>query len=172
MNDDTEQKSANADALTVWLAGPEDVDEVMALAVMACEDNALTNPNPIKLLQDIWPALNRERGMLAAIGKAGGPIEGIILLRISEMWYSDDLILDEKAIFIHPDYRQAAGGRAARLAEFAKKAAESLGLPLVIGVLSNQRTAAKIRMYTRLFGPPSGAYWIYNGSTGLSPEAE
>jgi hypothetical protein len=160
------------DNLTIWIAGPDDLDEVMNLAMLACEDNALTNPNPIKLLQDIWPALNRENGLRAAIGEPGGKMEGIILLRISEMWYSDDLILDEKAIFIHPDYRQAAGGRARRLAAFAKKTSDTLGIPLVIGVLSNQRTAAKVRMYSREFGPPSGAYWIYNGSTGSGTMSE
>ena len=160
------------DNLTIWLAGPDDLDEVMTLALLACDDNALTNPNPVKLLQDIWPALIRENGLLAAIGEPGGRMEGIILLRISEMWYSDDLILDEKAIFIHPDYRQAAGGRARRLAAFAKKTSDTLGIPLVIGVLSNQRTKAKVRMYMREFGEPAGAYWIYNGHTGVESSAE
>ena len=34
-------------------------------------------------------------------------IEGTVLLRIGQVWYSDEPILEEKAIFIHPDYRSA-----------------------------------------------------------------
>jgi hypothetical protein len=82
------------------------------------------------------------------------------------MWYSDDRILEEKALFIHPEYRSAKGGRARRLCEFAKRAAEQLEMPLLIGVLSNNRTVAKIRMYERQFGEPNGAFFLYNGRTG------
>ena len=39
--------------------------------------------------------------------------------------------------------------------------ADELGLPLTIGVLSDERTAAKIRMYSRSMGQPDGAYWVY-----------
>jgi hypothetical protein len=82
------------------------------------------------------------------------------------MWYSDHEVLEEKAIFIHPDYRSAKGGRARRLCEFSKNTADSLGIPLIIGVLSNNRTEAKVRLYKRQFGEPSGAFFLYNARTG------
>jgi hypothetical protein len=82
------------------------------------------------------------------------------------MWYSDAQVLEEKAIFIHPDYRSAKGGRARRLCEFSKRAADGLGIPLIIGVLSNHRTEAKVRLYERQFGKPSGAFFLYNARTG------
>jgi len=44
-----------------------------------------------------------------------------VLLRIGTMWYSDERVLEEKAIFIHPDFRSAKGGRARQLCEFSKK---------------------------------------------------
>jgi hypothetical protein len=41
-----------------------------------------------------------------------------------------------------------------------------MGMPLLIGVLSNSRTEAKIRLYKRHFGEPAGAYFLYNARTG------
>jgi hypothetical protein len=77
------------------------------------------------------------------------------------------MVLEEKAVFIHPDYRTAKGGRARKLCHFAKETADTLDLPLMIGVLSDQRTEAKVRMYEREFGKPSGAFFLYKANTGL-----
>ena len=52
----------------VRIGNPEDVDEMMKIAMMATEENGLINPNPIKLLNDIWPALNRHQGVVGIIG--------------------------------------------------------------------------------------------------------
>lgn len=157
--------------LTIWLAEPKDVHEIMDIALMACEENALGNADPNKLLNEIWPALHLDNGMIGAIGKPGGMIEGVVLLRTGTLWYSRDITIEEKSIFIHPDFRNAKGGRAVKLARFAKHVSDELGIPLLIGVLSSDRTAAKTRMYRREFGEPQGAYWIYNGATGHSDAA-
>jgi hypothetical protein len=143
-----------------------DVHPMMELAMKACDENGFVNPNPKKLLADIWPALNLDNGLVGIIEDDNGPIEGAVLLRIGTMWYSDTPVLEEKAIFIHPDYRSAKGGRARRLCEFSKKTADTLEMPLIIGVLSNHRTEAKVRLYERQFGRPSGAFFLYNAKTG------
>lgn len=150
----------------VRIGGPDDIDGMMSLALAACAENGFVNPNPQKLLAEIWPALNKERGLVGIIGMPANPLEGAILLRIGNMWYSDDLVLEEKAVFIHPDYRAAKGGRARRLLEFAKQTADGLSMPLVIGVLSNWKTEAKVRLYERQFGKPSGAFFLYGATTG------
>jgi hypothetical protein len=147
-----------------------DVDEVMSLALSACEENGFVEPNPQKLLAEIWQGLSLERGVVGIIGEKG-KAEGAVLLRIGSMWYSDHEVLEEKAIFIHPDYRSAKGGRARRLCEFSKQVADSLGIPLIIGVLSNHRTEAKVRLYERQFGKPSGAFFLYNAHTGAFRDA-
>jgi hypothetical protein len=152
----------------VRIGVPEDVDGMMALAFAACEENGLTNPNPIKLLGEIWAGLTRDRGVVGIIGDQGEKFEAAILLRIEPLWYSDEPSLIERAIFVHPDHRSAKAGRARILCEFAKKVSDSLNKPLVIGVLSSERVAAKVKLYERQFGAPSGAYWIYNGNTGTN----
>lgn len=161
-----------SDEIKVRVAVPEDMDEIMKVALAACEENGFLNPNPAKLAAEIWAALHQDHGICGVIGKAGGPIEGVVLLRTGTMWYSDADVLEEKAIFIHPEYRSAKGGRAKRLCEFSKKAADTLGFPLIIGVLSNSRTEAKVRMYERQFGKPSGAFFLYGAKTGEFAKAE
>lgn len=154
-------------ALTVRVGTPDDVDAMMAIALAACEENGFVDPNPIKLLENIWAALNRDHGIVGIIGNPGEQIEAAVLLRIGSPWYSDVQTIEEKAIFVHPDYRTGNVGRARLLCEFSMMLADSLGLTLSIGVLSSERTAAKVRMYGRMLGPSQGAYWIYNGKTGL-----
>lgn len=157
--------------LGVRIGTPEDIHQCMDLALLSCSENGFVNPNPQKMLEDFWHALNMEKGLVGLIGEEGGKIEGGILLRIGTMWYSDEPVLEEKAVFIHPDYRSVKGGRARRLCEFSKQAATSLGIPLIIGVLSNHRTEAKVRLYERQFGRPTGAFFLYNASTGIQQNA-
>ena len=153
---------------------PDDVHGVMDLALAATEENGLSKPNPIKLLSEIWASLNLHRGIVGIIGDEGKPLEAAILLRVESLWYTDELSLVERAIFVSPDFRQSKGGRgrAPVLCEFAKNAANLLGIPLVIGILSSQRTEAKRRLYERSFGQPSGYYWIVGAKTGDWKEGE
>ena len=141
---------------------PEEVDAVMELALLGCEENAFTSYNKVKVLQDVWAGLNLDQGIVGVIGAPGSqPLEGAVLLRIGTVWYSDEPHIEERAIFVHPAFRGARGGRAARLAEFSMSVADNLGMPLSIGVLSDHRTAAKVRLYSRVLGKPAGAYWLY-----------
>lgn len=158
-----------AEELGIRVGTPDDVHEVMDLALTACEENAFVKPNPTRLLGDIWPALNLDRGIMGLIGPQTA-LEGLVLLRMGKMWYSDEDVVEEKAIFIYPEFRNAKGGRARRLCEFSKKVADSLEIPLIIGVLSNHRTAAKVKLYERQFGPSAGAFFLYNAKTGIPKE--
>jgi hypothetical protein len=155
-----------AEELKVWVGNPDDVDDIMELALAACGENGFVEPNPMKLLSEIWPALNRDKGIVGVVGVLGQKPQGAILLRIGNIWYSDAEILEERAVFIHPHFRSAKGGRARKLCEFGKRVSDELGIPLTIGVLSNHRTEGKIRMYERIFGKPSGAYFLYGVRTG------
>jgi hypothetical protein len=151
---------------SIRVGTPADVHAIMDLALSACGENGFVNPNPQKLLGEIWPALNLDRGMVGIIGEENQKPEAAVLLRIGCMWYSEADVLEEKAIFVDPEYRSAKGGRARRLCEFSKQVSDKLGIPLIIGVLSNHRTEAKVKLYERQFGKPSGAFFLYNAQTG------
>lgn len=153
-------EEAPATTIRVRTGTEADIDGMMRLALSACEENGLTDPNPEKLVREIWAGLSKQRGIVGIIGD----FEAAILLRVEPMWYSDTLALIERAIFVHPDYRAAKGGRARLLCEFAKSAARELNMKLVIGILSTIRAEAKERLYSRQFGQPAGAYWLYDGA--------
>ena len=161
-----------SDELMVRIGTPDDIHAMMDLAMMACEENGFVNPDKTKLLGELWQALNLSYGMVGIVGKKGEQIEGAILLRIGPMWYSHDMVLEEKAIFIHPEHRKHRDGRARKLVEFAKKSADELGIPLLIGVLSNERTEGKIKLYERQLGKQSGAFFLYNGRASDSAVTE
>jgi len=165
----TAVKPVAADAgITVRIGTLDDLDEVMALSLAAVEDNGFLNADPQALLQIMYPALMQDHALVGVVVEPDGRLSGGVLLQVSRHWYSSpgEHFLEEKSIFVHPDFRNAKGGRAARLAEFTKKVSDTLGLPLLIGVLSSDRTEAKVRMYRRIFGEPQGAFFLYNGATG------
>jgi GNAT superfamily N-acetyltransferase len=152
--------------VTVRIGTLDDLDEMMKIAMAASYENGFVEPDPGKLLDAIYPSLMLHAGVVGIIGEPGGRIEGAILLRMGTLWYSDAPTLEEKAIYVDPEFRGAKVGRARLLAEFAKKYAEGLDIPLTIGVLSNTRTAGKIKLYERIFGQPAGVYFLYNAHTG------
>lgn len=149
----------------VRVAEPEDEAGILELARLVHHENGLFALNEAKVVAMLRPALYRIRGICGVIGEQG-KLTGVILLRVSNYWYSDTEFIEEMCIYVHPDYRHAAGGRARHLIEFAKKTADSLKMPLAIGVLSNDRTDAKIALYERHFGPQAGAFFLYGAKTG------
>lgn len=155
----------------VRVAGPQDLQALMELALAACEENGFVDPNPNKLAHELWPALHLDYGTIGVIGEPNKQIEAAVLLRIGAMWYSDQMVVEEKAIFIHPDFRDAKGERAKKLCRFSKSVADSLNIPLMIGVLSNERTKAKVKFYEKEFGKASGAYFLYGAKTGIPQKA-
>jgi hypothetical protein len=150
------------DEVSIRIATPDDLKPVMDLAIMAAEENGFLDASVTRLLNDVWPALNQDHGL---VGVVGDPIEGMVVLRIGTLYYSDQVCIDEKVIYVKPEFRAAKGGRAKKLCEFSKHTSDTLGLPLCVGVLSNTRTAAKVRMYERIFGPPAGAFFLYGAVT-------
>ena len=152
--------------LEIRLATIDDLDQVMQLAIMAVEENGCMDASHELILQVVYPAVTLNKALCGVIGKKSGTIEGMVILTIGNLYYSPKQCVEEKVIFVHPDYRQAKGGRARKLCEFSKSVADDLDLPLMIGVCSTHRTAGKVKMYERIFGPPAGAYWLYRTKTG------
>ena len=154
------------DDLTIRLATTDDMPEVMKLAIAAAEENGFLNASAVLLAQTVWPALNQDHGVCGVIGDAGAILEGFVVLRIGTLYYSEQPCVEEKVVYVRPEYRAAKGGRARKLCEFSKKVADTLDLPLLIGICSSDRTRAKVKLYERIFGAPAGAYFLYRTKTG------
>jgi|APCry1669189768_1035252.scaffolds.fasta_scaffold51947_2 hypothetical protein len=155
----------------VRIGTKEDLFDILALAKLVHEEIGLFDFNETKVAEAIWPPLNQTGGIVGVIGDKG-KLEGGIVLRIANYWYSDKQFLEEMCVFVHPDYRNAKDSRIQKLITFTKKVAHDLDLPLTIGVLSNSRTNAKIDLYRRNFGDPVGAFFLWGAKTGSDADSE
>lgn len=151
------------DELRVRIATVADMAEIMEMAIAASKENALFDTTPAHLAKIVWPCLHLDRGIIGTVGKHGGKIEGMVVMVVGTLGYSDQLACEEKVLFVRPEFRNAKGGRANKLIHFMKGVAMSLSLPLLTGILSNADTKAKVSLYTRELGEPAGAFWVWGG---------
>lgn len=136
-----------------------DEEEVMQLCRELHKENALLGMNENKVREVMRGAFAQKMGIIGLIGEPG-KLEAAIYLTFGKFWYSDSDHLEELFNYVRPAYRRSTNAK--DLIQFAKKCAEDVGLPLVIGVLSNERTEAKVKLYERQLKKPAGAFFIYN----------
>lgn len=142
----------------VRLAVPEDRDAIIALTTELHGENGLFPRSEPKVQAMLDRHFNRERAIIGVIGPVGAPV-ATIYLDLTQVDYSDDWVLIEQFNFVHPDHRRSNYAR--QLIAYAKEVSDKLEMPLMIGILSNQRTEAKVRLYEQLL-EKAGAYFIYN----------
>lgn len=153
--------------VVVRTGSPEDEEGVMALCRAIHAENAIFSMNEDKVRAMVRLALWRTQGIVGLIGSTDA-LEGMILLHVNKFWYSDEDILEDMFNFVPPAFRSVPGGRAGKLIDFAKKASDEIGIPLLIGVVSNARTEAKVHLYGRKLGSAAGAFFLYNAKTGIT----
>jgi hypothetical protein len=145
----------------VRIATREDQDEVMQLLHMLHAEGGLMPFSEQRAAEMFDRAYNRQGGILGVLGERGD-IRGMIFLLISRFWYTDQNHLEELFNFVRPDLRENGKHYAQSMIEFAKKCSDEIGIPLVIGVLTNTRMAGKVRFYRRFLGYPTGAFFVHN----------
>ena len=143
----------------VRLAAPEDEAGLMEHARMLHAENGLGSLSEKKALSRIRMAFDRKGGIIGVIGPVGA-LEGSIYLSLQESYYGDDWQLLELWNFVAPPRKERAG-HAKKLLAFAKDCSDRMKMPLSVGVLSNHRVEAKIRLYERQL-EKAGAFFIYN----------
>lgn len=100
----------------------------------------------------------------AIVGVIGTPekLEASTCLLFSEMYYTRDWHLAELWNFVDDGFRCTRNAEA--LIEFGKRSAKEIGVPFITGIITNNRTAGKVRLYRRMLGYPAGAFFVFNGS--------
>lgn len=141
----------------VVLATPADLDELFSVLMENYRENGIYSMNPQKVAA--WAAMgcHRDKG---AIGLIKGPdgIEATCGVVLGSMWYSDDIYVEEVWNYVRPDHRQKPHSK--HLIMFAKWFAENLGVPLLMGIVTTSRLAAKERLYEREL-PKVGALFLH-----------
>jgi hypothetical protein len=104
--------------------------------------------------------LKNKEGVIGTIKGPDGELRAMMYLLITRFWYTQEFHLEEIYSFVDPNFRKSNYANA--LLKYAKHSSDTLGIPLIIGVLSNERMATKVRLYRRELGIPSGAFFVYN----------
>lgn len=149
-------------------AEPRDEDQLMHLCRLLYGENALFEMDDELVRHTLYRAFAKHDGIIGVVDGPDG-LQGAIYLLISRFWYSRQHHLEELFNFVHPDCRRS--GHAKALIGYAKVVSDELHIPLNIGVISNERTEAKVRLYQRQLGAPAGAFFFYNGQFADGPAA-
>lgn len=158
---------------------PFDAPEVWRLFLQVHRENGLFSLAPHKVTTFMDRALHPERipawdtGPRAQIGVIGSPgrLEAVAFVLLSSFWYSDEIHLEELLVYVDPECRKS--NHAKSCVNWMKGLSDSLKVPLLTGIISKERTAAKIRLYDR-FLPRIGAFYFYPiepGSELTKPES-
>lgn len=131
--------------------------EILDICARNHEENGQFGLSMRKVEGMVDRAFNNEGAIIGVTGR--DHVEGIILLLISQFWYTDDWCLEEIMNYVLPEYRRST--HAKDMIQFGIRCSDELPLPLVIGVVSNERTKAKIELYRRQIGELVGGYFIH-----------
>jgi hypothetical protein len=148
--------------MTPRIATRADEPEIMRLLHMMHEECGMLSLDEDCARRTFARAFDRQGGIIGAIDdrKQPGRIEAMIFLLFAKFWYTNDDHLEELFNYVRPDCRDT--DHAKTLITFAKNCAEKIGIPLMIGVLTNKRMAAKVRLYRRVLGNPRGTFFVHN----------
>src|SRR6266446_3634638 len=144
---------------------PLDAPEIWRLFLQTHRENGLFTIDPAKVTILMDRARHPERippydtGVRAKIGVIGPPgrLEAIVFILIGQFWYSSEFHLEELLVYVDPECRKS--GHAIACITWMKSLADSLGIPLLTGIISKHKTAAKIRLYDRHL-PRIGAFFF------------
>lgn len=128
------------------------------------EENGQFSLAPKKVEAMVDRAFTGGGAIIGVVGR--DQVEGIIMLLISQFWYTDDWCLEEIMNYVLPDYRRST--HAKDMIKFGIRCSDELSIPLVIGVVSNERTKPKIELYRRQLGEPVGGYFIHRPAGAVS----
>ncbi len=152
-------------ASIVRIANPSDEPELLHLFRLMHAEGGMRRLDIDCVRATFARAFNRQGGILAVIGSPG-QIRAMQYLLISRYYYTTEHHIQELWNWVHPDHRKTDYCKL--LIEHAKKCSDEISVemgvkvPLIMGVMTPKRMAAKVRRYRMEFGMPVGAFFLYN----------
>ena len=156
----------------VRLAVPEDESAIMAMCRRLHSENGLFSLNEEKVAALLQKYFQQQGVILGVIGDPG-KLEASTCITLSDYYYSDQIHLSELWNFVEKEYRKSKDAEA--LIRFgmdcAHKMTENMGVqcPFLTGIITDTRTAGKVRLYHRLLGHAAGAFFVYNAKWHHEP---
>lgn len=141
-----------------------DIPEIWRLFLMAHRENGIFKLAPHKVeyflnraIYPVPPGDTGPRGQVAVIGSPG-KLEAIVFVLLGSFWYSEEIHLEELLVYVDPEYRISEHAKAC--IDWMKRTSDDLDIKLLTGIISKDRTQAKMRLYDR-FLPRIGAFYLY-----------
>lgn len=142
-------------------ADAKDEDDLVAMCHELHRENGLFTMSSDRVREMLRRAFTKNGGIIGVIGDRG-KLQGSIYLLLTQLWYSDDFHIEELWNYVRPEYRKFNNPtHAEEMIRFAKRCGDELGIPVIIGIMSNTRTEAKVRIYRRQLGDPVGAFFLH-----------
>lgn len=131
----------------VRIGTPADFPRMLEFLKLMHAENGIMPLSMDRVVPFLQCALAHHQSLVGIIDGDDGDIAASVGLMIGQYWYSETKHLEDAWNFVRAEYRTRPMARP--LIEFAKRAADGLHVPLLMGVLSETRTMAKVRLYER-----------------------
>lgn len=142
----------------VRYAVPQDEDKIVSMISLLHDENGLFPLSEKRVREYMQRYFRQEGALIGVIGEIGDPVASIYL-GIEQPYYSETWYLNEAWNFVHPDHRRS--DYAKQLLAWAKNVSEQMHLPLMVGIVTNHRTEAKVRLYEKQL-EKAGAFFVWN----------
>jgi hypothetical protein len=153
----------------VRFAVDRDARQLLDLCRLMHAENGLFPLSEAKVEHELRSSIQQDGGVIGVIGAPGSPVGAAWLIAGCD-WYTETPSINDRMVYVHPDHREGTT-HARDLLIWARSLSDQLG-PLLIGVLSCHRAAAKVRFYQRLFGPPRAFLFTYGLDAGSGDRPE
>lgn len=150
----------------VRLVQPEDADSLYALLTGEIwAENAVfpVSPERVRTVINVaakvtpWsPGL--PMSVIGVIGEVG-KVKASVGLVVTQFWYTEEWHLEECWNCVSK--RERNSKYASELLKFSKNVQRQMSIPLMMGILSDIRTEAKVRLFRRELGDPVGAVFVW-----------
>jgi len=144
---------------TVRVGTPQDYFRMMDFMRLMHAENGVMPWDDEAVDNAVKCGLAHYHSIVGIIDGDNGDVAASVGLFMGRFWYTAKPHLEDHWLFVAEPYRRRPLARP--LLEFAKRAADKMDTPLLMGVLSETRTAAKCRLYERQLGPSRGAAFLY-----------
>jgi GNAT superfamily N-acetyltransferase len=151
----TEKSVAPRREEAVCVATPKFFNALMDTVRAGHAENGQHPLSLLKIGNIVWRGVTRQNSIIGVIGDETF-VKAMVVLEIDPVYYSDDLVLSERLVYVRPENRRSEYAK--QLLMFAKRCADETGLELTIGIISDQKLEPKRRLYERIF--PLGGYWF------------
>lgn len=141
----------------IEIATTADFEPMMAFLRAMHAENGVAPMSDELVAQALNRGLQQDRALVGVV-RDGAKIAASVGLFIGRWWYSEEHHLEDFWLYVGEDYRRQP--LAKPLINFAKDTSSYLGLPLLMGVLSSERTEGKVRLYQRQL-PFAGAIFLW-----------